>query len=100
MSNEHTATRPRWWKITLISPWLAHTLEFFAVMMLLAFPLAAETPHTVTRWAIFATALFFSLTYGAYASHRIRQTIVSSDETSYTVRLEWLRRGTQLPPQS
>ena len=100
MLNEYATAKPRWWKITLIPRWLAHTLKFFALIMLLAFPLAAETPHAVTRWAIFATALFFSLTYGIYASHRIRRTIVSSDETSYTVRMEWLRRGTRPPHPS
>lgn len=92
MSTERPVAKPRWWKITLIPTWIGHTLEFFAVLMLLVYPLAAATAHAEVRWTIFATVIIFSLLYGLYASHRIRRTVIASDEISYTVRLEWVRR--------
>ena len=61
-------------------------------MMLVAYPLAAATASAEVQWTIFATAIIFSLVYGLYANHRIRRTVIASDETSYTVRLEWVRR--------
>ena len=93
MSSEQPDVKPRWWKLLLIPTWIANAIEFFGVTMLVAFPLAVETPEAAARWAIFATVILFSLGYGLYAGHRIRRTVVASDEVSYTVRLEWVRRG-------
>ena len=58
--------------------------------MLVAYPLAVATPHGMGHWVIFAVLLVFSLGYGLYASHRIRRTVLASDDKSYTVRLEWI----------
>ena len=100
MSNERPVAKPRWWKITLIPSWIGHALEFFAVMMLLAYPLAATTAHAEVRWTIVATVVIFSLLYGLYASHRIRRTVIASDETSYTFRQDWIRRRTSTSHRS
>ena len=93
MSSEQPTTKPRWWKLVLLPNWLGHTLQFFALMMLLGFPLAVTTSVAATRWTIFAVAIVFSIGYGLYAAHRIRRTVIASDEISYTIRLEWIPLG-------
>jgi hypothetical protein len=95
---EPPAVRPRWWKLVLLPSWIGHSLELFAVLLLPGFPLALETRHSSTRWTIFAVALVFSVGYGLYASRRIHRTVIASDDASYTIRLEWIRRGVRRPP--
>ncbi len=97
MSRDERVAKPRWWKLTLLPSWLAHALEFFAFVMLIAYPLAAATASAEAGWTSFAVAIIFSLVYGLYAGHRIRRTIVASDETSYTIRLEWAPPRTCTP---
>ena len=98
MPAEEGAAKPQWWKMILLPSWFGHALEFFGFVMLFAYPLAAATGSAEVWWTILAVAVFFSLAYGRYAAHRIRRTVVASDDTSYTVRLEWLRRGSSRRP--
>jgi hypothetical protein len=101
MSTEQPVKKPPWQKLFIVpswARWLVYALPLFALEMLVAYPLVAADPRRKSNWSIFAAATVIAVAYGVYASRRIRTTVLSSDEDSYTVRLEVVRRRQSAPP--
>jgi hypothetical protein len=90
--------KPPWRKIMLFPSWVAHSLSFFSIAMLVAYPIAVATPHSKAHWSTFALIVVFAVGYGLLASRQIRRTILSFDENGYTIRLERVRRRMHATP--